>query len=306
MSGISLVFLILQAQLVMQEPPSSTAVDPLPLGLTFTEGIPNHERISLRATFEKVLPRACEPPPCTKDCADDVPTVGLLIAGNTRNYTLHWEATAPQLDAPLVVDSSCKLCSLVEFEAQFASDLEALCGRLDALETAPGRLQVSSTPSDARLRVDGRALHRGQRTPWVGELPIGAHQIEVYSPGYHSQERTVQIVGRVNEHQHFELLASAKRRPSWPGWTSASLGIVMGVAGAALIALDNKPWRGRCSDGNIDAYGNCEFVYATLPVGIGLSAAGAVAAATGVGLIVWAQHGNAGQRGGGLALSGRF
>ncbi|KIG17699.1 hypothetical protein DB30_02974 [Enhygromyxa salina] len=283
--------------LVMQE---------LPPGLSFSEGIPDHERVSLRATLEAVLPRACEPPPCIEDCPDDVPAIGLLIGGNTRDYTLHWEATALGLDGPLIVDSRCELCSLAEFEAQFASDLHALCGRLEALDDAPGRLQVTSAPAEARIRIDGRGTGRQRRTPWVGELPTGEHLIEVSAPGYVRQERTVQIVNRVNEQQHFELLALSKGRPSWPGWTTTTLGVVMGVAGTALIALDNKPWRGRCTGRNIDAYGNCQFVYATLPLGIGLATAGAIAATTGVGLIVWAQRGNLGQGSAGLTVQGRF
>ncbi|PRP94267.1 PEGA domain-containing protein [Enhygromyxa salina] len=294
---MSVIALALLGQIVMQEPAP---------GLSFGEGIPSHEQVSLLATFEDVLPRACEPPPCTEDCPDDAPTIALLISGNTRDYTLHWEVTAPQLDAPLIVDSRCDLCSLAEFEDQFASDLHALCGRLDALETAPGRLQISSAPADARLRIDGRRPGRHHRTPWVGELPSGEHRIEVYAPGYHRQERTVQIVSRVNEHQHFELLPAAKRRSTAPGWATMSLGLVMGVAGSVLIALDNKPWMGRCSERNIDAYGNCKFVYDTLPLGIGLATAGGIATATGVGLVVWAQRGEPGQSEGGFALRGRF
>lgn len=291
--------------LVLQQGPSTVA-DPVPVGLSFTEGIPKHERVSLRETFDQVLPRACEPPPCTKDCPDGVATIGLVIAGNSRDYTLHWEATAPQFDAPLVVDSSCELCSLAEFEDQFASDLRALCGHLEGLDTAPGQLQVSSDPSGARLSIDGQTGRDRQQTPWIGELAAGEHRIEVFAPGYLPQVRTLRIVGRVNEHEHFELIPATKRRLSWPGWTSLGLGIAMGVAGSALIALDNKPWAARCSGRNIDAYGNCQFVYATLPLGIGLSAVGAVAVATGFGLVVWAHRGSAGRTGAGLAFNGRF
>jgi hypothetical protein len=292
--------------IVMQAAPIAVEAEPVPVGLSFTEGIPEHERVSLRETFDQVLPRACEPPPCTHDCPDDVPTIALLIGGDSRDYTLRWELSAPQLDSPLIIDSSCELCSLVEFEDQFATDLGSLCQRLAALETAPGRLSVSSEPSGARLRVDGKTLDRRQRTPWVGELAAGEHRIEVYARGYESQAHTLEIVGRVSERAHFDLLPSATGRPRWPGWTSLGLGIAMGVAGSALIALDNKPWTARCSGGNIDDDGNCQFVYATLPLGIGLSVVGAIAAGTGCGLIVWADHGRAGRTSAGLTFHGRF
>jgi hypothetical protein len=283
---------------------SSTSA--VPIGLSFTRGIPDHERPTLRETFEQVLPRACEPPPCTQDCPDDAPTIGLLISGSSRDYTLNWEVNSPRLGAPLTIESTCELCSLVEFEDRFATDLRALCQRLGSLDTEPGQVHVSSEPSGSRLRIDGRVLSRSRQTPWVVELAPGQHLIEVYARGYHSEQRTLEITGRVVEHEHFVLNPSTRRRPSWPGWTSTSLGIVMGVAGAALIALDNKPWAGGCTGRNIDAIGNCRFVYATLPLGIGLAAAGAIAVTAGFGLVVWAQHGNGGRTSAGVTLQGRF
>jgi hypothetical protein len=81
------------------------------------------------------------------------------------------------------------------------------------------------------------------------------------------------------------------------------MGIALGVAGTALIAIDGRDWRGRCSGSNVDADGNCRFAYRTLPIGVTLAALGAASIASGVGLIVWSQHGD---RGAALAWRGSF
>jgi hypothetical protein len=270
-------------------------------GLRLNADLPARERNALRESFERVLPLACEPPPCVGDCAADQPSVTLDIGGDSRNYTLHWVANDPRLSEPLIVDSRCELCSLGEVEEQLAADLGGLCARLDALEDAPGSVRVSSNPARAWVRVDGRS--KGH-TPWTGELAPGEHRLEVGARGYGPQTRTLNIFGGVEEDEHFELMALArKHRVAWPGWTSLGFGIALGIAGTALIAIDGHDWRGRCTGANVDANGHCRFVYHTRPVGIALASLGAASLATGVGLIVWAQRGD---QGAALAWRGSF
>jgi hypothetical protein len=248
-----------------------------------------------------VLPLACTPPPCVDDCAEDQPSITLSIGGDSRDYTLHWVANAPHLDTPLIVDSGCELCSLVEVEEQFAADLGHLCARLDASADAPGRVRVSAQPARAWLRIDGRRI--GQ-TPWAGELEVGEHRLEVGARGYGDQARTLQVFAGIEQHEHFELMALSRApRPAWPGWGSLGLGIALGITGTALIAIDGRDWQGRCTGADVDALGNCRFVYRTLPTGIALAALGAATIAGGVGLIVWSQHGD---RGAALAWRGSF
>ena len=223
----------------------------------------------MRESFERVLPVACEPPPCLgDDCPADRASVTLVVGGHSRDYTLHWIAKDPSLDEPLIVDARCELCSLVEVEEQLAADLGELCARLNAVADAPGRVRVSSEPDQAWIRIDGR--NRG-KTPWVGELAPGEHRLDVGAIGYGTQTRTLQIFAGIEEQQHFELMARARTRPSWPGWTSLGLGIALGVAGTALIAIDGRDWRGRCSGSDVDMNGNCRFVYRTMPVGVALA-----------------------------------
>jgi hypothetical protein len=277
-------------------PPTATE------GLQFDPAadLPARERTALRESFERVLPLACDPPPCVGDCPEDQPSISVVIGGHSRDYTLRWVANDPHLDEPLIVEARCELCGLVEAEEQIAADLGNLCARLEAIANQRGRVRVSAVPEQAWVRIDGR--HRG-RTPWVGEMVPGRHRLEVGARGYGTQARTLQIIPGIEEHEHFELMARARTRPSWPGWTSLGLGIALGIAGTALIAIDGRDWRGRCTGADIDANGNCRYVYRTQPFGIALASLGAASIATGVGLIVWAQHGD---QGAALAWGGSF
>jgi hypothetical protein len=285
------------ATLAAFAPPDAAAT----AGLEFDADLPAHERSALRESFERVLQLACKPPPCVSDCAKDQSRISISIGGGRRDYTLRWVANAPQLDAPLVVESTCELCSLVEVEEQFTVDLSSICARLDASVDTPGRVRVSAEPDRAWVRIDGR---RTGRTPWAGEVALGKHRLEVRARGYGTQVRTLQVFPGIERHEHFELMALPRaHRPAWPGWTSLGLGIALGISGTALIAIEGQDWRGRCSGPDVDANGNCRFVYRTLPAGIALAALGGAAIASGVGLIVWSQHGD---RGAALAWQGSF
>src|SRR5690606_27006710 len=145
-----------------------------PVGLEFAPSIAAHEREPLKETFRKTLPLACEDLPCTENCSADEPSVGLALSGKSRDYTLHWVATDPRLEAPLIIDSRCELCSRVELQDQFAVELSRLCSRLDAVAVTAGPvdLVISSDPVGARVRIDGRAVGR---TPWSGGLLAGQH-----------------------------------------------------------------------------------------------------------------------------------
>jgi hypothetical protein len=287
------------------EPPAITSVEQ-PVGLVFDPAIPEHDRGPLQLGFDRTLALACpDHPPCTDDCEDDQTRLGLALTGQSRDYTLRWVADDPRLEQPLIQTSHCELCSLVELEQQFATDLGRLCPQLDALDAGPGQLELSSDPTRARLRIDG--LARG-RTPWTGELAAGEHTIELRALGHRPHRQHLAIRANVTTHTHLSLVPNAFARgprPTWPAWASLGLGVALSVAGTALIAIDDRPWQGRCSGDDIDDAGNCRFVLATRPLGIGLAVLGAGALASGVGLMVWAQRGDT-HTCAGIQASGRF
>ena len=278
--------------------------DVVPVGLSYVGDIPERERRQIDASFETKLGEVCKPPPCTENCGPRDATIGAEIGGDSRNYTLRWAATDPRLDAPLIVESSCELCSLSEVEEQFATDLGALCSRLETLDAAPGLLEVTSEPDGARVFIDGQP--RG-RTPWIGEVAAGEHTLELRARGHRAREGTVVVTSRVESREHMKLLAVPKGQHSvWPAWMSIGVGFALGIAGTTLIAIDGKEWQGRCSGADVDANGHCRFVYATRPVGIGLAIGGAAALATGAGLMVWTERAGGRLSGLGVGVRGRF
>jgi hypothetical protein len=73
------------------------------------------------------------------------------------------------------------------------------------------------------------------------------------------------------------------------GYTGIALGSAGLVAGSTLIALHGREHRSRCNDAgpsDIDADGDCRFVHRTRGGGIALVVGGAVAAASGIALLV--------------------
>lgn len=276
-----------------------------PIGIEFTAAIPTHNRGLLQSKFTETLALACTSTPvCVEDCPVDATTMGVEIDGKNRNYSLRWVANDPRLEQPLTLDSTCELCSLVEVEQLFATDMARLCTQIAAIDSGPGELFVSTSPGRARLRVDGQ---RVGRTPWSGALAFGEHRIQVRAPGYRPQRHDVAIEGNVALYRHYTLVSTLtpRPRPTWPAWSSMGLGLALSIAGTALIALDGQPWSGRCSGANLDIAGHCRYLLHTRPLGIGLAAAGAGAIAGGVGLMIWAQR-DPGQTSAGIRVGGRF
>jgi hypothetical protein len=283
-------------------PPNGPAASELEshVGLGFSESIPAHERAHLNDVFSTKLQEICDPAPCFESCGDDIPTIGLELDGVSRDYDLRWFTTTPGQGMPRRLESSCELCSLVELEDRIAEDLSRVCGELSM-----GQLTLSSEPSHAHVRVDG---HPVGRTPWTSDLSTGPHQIELRAARHTRVTTTVTIAGGQERQLHLSLVptfAAHGRRPKWPAWTLLGAGVVMGLAGTALIAVDGKPWTGRCSGTDVDGEGDCRFLLNTRPLGIGLAAAGVAAVSAGFGLFFWARKDPAG-RAAGIQLYARF
>ncbi|MCA9684911.1 MAG: PEGA domain-containing protein [Myxococcales bacterium] len=283
----------------------SAPAEPAP-GIAYGKGIPERERSTLSETFTRSLPLACERVPCIEGSCKDERSLGVRVDGSDRSYTLAWSADDPALDQSIVLESSCELCSISEVADQLAVDLGQVCGHLDALDTAPGHVTVTAEPGDARLLIDGK--HVGH-TPWTGELTPGRHILELDHWGYAEQQKTVEVFPGAALETHVVLLQQAQstgKRPRWPGWLGIGVGLATTAAGVAFIAVDQRPYRGLCEGPDVDAQGDCRYRFDSLPLGIGLTVAGAALLSGGIGVTVWAYRGGKGQGSAGLAATWSF
>ena len=84
-----------------------------------------------------------------------------------------------------------------------------------------------------------------------------------------------------------EDAVSRARSPMWGwGWATFGVGLGVSVAGATLLGLHNRPFRGRCEEDDIDFAGRCRFLYDTAAGGATALAVGVALIATGIALVV--------------------
>jgi hypothetical protein len=140
---------------------------------------------------------------------------------------------------------------------------------------------VETRPPGADITVDGEP--RG-RTPATLPLPPGPHDVAVSRRGYNSTQRRVTAVADVRETWSLDLVRRERRDDKARAFTIAG-GVLVGVAapalvaGSTLLALDGKPYRRRCSGGDVDPQGDCRFRFASNVHGgvlVGIAAALAI------------------------------
>ncbi|MCU1278894.1 MAG: hypothetical protein JWM53_2440 [bacterium] len=168
----------------------------------------------------------------------------------------------------------------VTVAAELHEKLAAICDKLHADLSRPGRLEVTAQPA-AVITVDGEA--KGS-TPWSGELAAGDHLIALESGGARV-ERDVNVAPGATARVDVALTGQP---PPHRGhalrplkWVTLVSGVLAVGAGAALVALDG---RGTCSLAG--GQRQCVDVYDTRTGGIAALAAGGALVATSVILFI--------------------
>lgn len=169
----------------------------------------------------------------------------------------------------------------VAVAAEVRDRLSALCTRLHAELTRPGRLEVSAQPS-AALSVDGEA--KGA-TPWAGELEAGDHVVALEAGGARV-ERDVNVAPGATARLDVALSAPAppppRAHPLRPvKWVALVGGALALGVGAGLVAVDG---RGTCSPA--PGQRQCADLYDTRTGGVIALAAGGALLVTSVVLFV--------------------
>jgi len=204
--------------------------------------------------------------------------VHVQLTAQSRVYTL--QITAIDLASAQRFESrdECQLCGLAEVVELAGRQSRVLAGKLDRLAAAIGWVTIDTRPAGADITVDGEP--RG-RTPATLALPPGSHEVALHRRGYNSTSRRIASVADVRETWSVDLVRQEHRDTRARAFTIAG-GVLIGVAaaplvaGSALLAVDGKPYRRRCTGADVDPQGDCRFRFASNVHGgvlVGLAAA---------------------------------
>ncbi len=179
------------------------------------------------------------------------------------------------------VEQRCELCGLGEAAKQLSDMAAAAAGKLDALASARAVLAIESVPEGADIALDGTKVGK---TPLVRDVVPGTHSVGASLSGHRAQARDVEAVAGMQQLVRFELveaIPSGRKHLRNFGWAALALGGAAVVAGAPLVAIDERPVTSRCTGDNVNAFGVCKYRYDTLVGGAVLIGVGAAAIVTG-------------------------
>ena len=240
------------------------------------------------AEVERHAPGGCSEKPClaalrSNSKADFV--LRSVVTVDDRDYIVHLELLAAA-DGTVLASSEerCDLCGLAEVGALMEAQGALLRRALEDLVTGPPRLSITSTPPGALVLVDDKVVGL---TPTEQTLLEGRHLVQLRLDGYVTDQRRVDLVPGVRERLDVPLRREPKvARFRAAGWASLFVVIPVVAAGVGMLAIDGRPYRRRCGEGNIDAAGNCRFLFDTDWGGAVALAAGAAMITAGVMLLL--------------------
>ncbi|PRQ05380.1 PEGA domain protein [Enhygromyxa salina] len=255
----------------------------------------------MQAGFEhtRIVLTDSAPPTCSDDAclrafgremnADYV--ISTQISAGDRDYQVQMRALSVHGERPATrAKIDCPVCGIAEVSDQLAAKARVMRDWVLA-DSEAIELRIEGSPSSAIVSVDQQQVGT---LPFSGHLGAGEHEVTVSAPNYIS--KTVPL--RALSGSSVELVIDLEPEPiggprvdrAWRlpvAGTAIGLGVAALVTGATFLALDGRPIGSRCNDpANLDADGDCEFIYTSLPAGVGLTVGGAVLAGVGVGLLV--------------------
>ena len=240
------------------------------------------------AEVERLAPGGCSEKPClaalrSQSKADFV--LRSVVTVDDRDYRVRLELLAAQDGAVLASsEERCDLCGLAEVGALMEAQGALLRRALEDLVTGPPRLAITTTPPGALVLVDNKLVGL---TPIEQTLLEGNHLVQLRLDGYVTDERRVDLVPGVRERLDVPLRREPRvARFRAAGWASLFVGIPVAAAGITMLALDGRPYKRRCGEGDIDLAGNCRYLFDTDWGGGVALAAGAALITAGVMLLL--------------------
>ncbi len=229
----------------------------------------------------------CADSECRRQVAAELGVTRVLTVTVTvtrRDYdtkiTLYDGATGDEVAA---IDRRCELCGIAEVAELVDSQSATLLRRIQQKAVA-ATLVVRSDPPGARVLLDRRPIGT---TPLTVEVAVGAHAIELAMRGFTTAQRNFTALAGVRETLMVTLTRPDQTRTGLRRGAIVSFAAagVVGVVGAALVGIHGRPNRLMCSGGDVDAQGDCRFLYGTRAPGVALIALGSAGLMVGIGLI---------------------
>jgi hypothetical protein len=202
-----------------------------------------------------------------------------------RDYALKLELVDAETGAVIVgTEDRCEICGVEEVANLLDSQGAALQTRLAAMGKGPPVLVVDTRPSGALVFIDDEVVGT---TPLERPVLEGTHRVRISLSGYVAEERELTLVPGVREPVSIDLQrtpGSPKRRALGAAGVAGGLALLGG--GLALVAIDDREYKGSCSGGNMDAGGDCKWLFNTAVGGTVAAVAGAVLTTLGVVALV--------------------
>lgn len=174
---------------------------------------------------------------------------------------------------------SCEVCAIPEVQQLLEEHAGILGGKIDALDRAPPVVEFVSRPAGALVYLDGELIGRA---PVERPVSAGRHRVRARLRGHLSLEQPLEATPGTRDTLSFELEPTPRRQRLRPwGWGLLGASLPVAATGATLVALDEQPYRRRCTGEYVDSAGHCLLRYDTLGGGIttlSIGAAGLVAA----------------------------
>lgn len=196
------------------------------------------------------------------------------VAIKNRDYAIKLELVSAEDGAVIVsTEDRCEICGVEEVANLLDSQGALLQTRLSTMGKGPPVLVIDTKPAGALVYVDGEVVGE---TPLERAVPEGAHKVRVSLSGHVAEERELSFVPGVREQVTLEL----QRTPGNPkrrilGGVALGGGIVLLGAAIGLLAIKPFPFKGQCSGMDVDADGDCKYLFDTRWGGAALAAAGA-------------------------------
>lgn len=244
--------------------------------------------VAEQAQVEGVADAACDSKSCwdkLRGATQATHLVRTQVTIKNRDYALKLQLVDASSGAVIVsTEDRCEICGVEEVSNLLDSQGALLQTRLAAMGKGPPVLVVDTKPSGALVFVDDEVVGT---TPLERPVLEGAHKVRVSLPGYVAEERELSLVPGVREQVTLELQrtpGSPKRRALGAAAFGGGLALLGG--GLALVAIDDREYKGDCSGMNVDADGQCKWLFNTAVGGAVAAVAGAVLTTLGVVALV--------------------